>query len=428
MVPNNASGQFTGAARAFASLDVVIDSTNSTVEPGGALNVNVTVTNSGTAERAGDVELVVGGATRDTITVSLPAGGSTPETLSWDTTSDDKGDYTAEVKSTGVGDTAAVSIGQVFDASSGDPVYLWGDVSSSSGPGVASVDSSDGSVNWRDSLPDRTVEISADKGTDDYYGENINTDDAQRVAFDPGNQSASFDWGTTIAAAGAQAVIYYNDSYVFVTSGSGSTKSALLDRGDGSVVNKTDAEGQGHFTFPPVSGSNVYVGKANEARKLELDVDHTSQNIPTVWNAGMVTPNTFSAATLGGSTLHVFDFGGNAAAVIDNGSSATTDYTGSSVLPDTGAQAWTLASDEIVASYQGAGIRKFDVSGGSYSTVWDKSLSGLGAPTGFYSDGTFMVANGSYLSRIEDDGSTATVEYEAYFTDGYDVSWPGDHI
>jgi len=93
MVPNNANAQFTGAARAYAEYDVTMVPTNSPVSPGNTLEVDWSATNKGTARRERELVLTVEGQQRDSVVVNEPGGGSASGTLTWDTTTDGKGDY-----------------------------------------------------------------------------------------------------------------------------------------------------------------------------------------------------------------------------------------------------------------------------------------------------------------------------------------------
>lgn len=99
--------------------EVEITGTNSPVDEGSSLDVDVTVTNTGDSQTTQDVELIVDDTVRDTQSnVQLAAdGGSTSFTLSWSTGTGDAGDYTAYVESNDTADNVDVTIDE---AASGD--------------------------------------------------------------------------------------------------------------------------------------------------------------------------------------------------------------------------------------------------------------------------------------------------------------------
>ena len=93
-----------------ANFDVTIDSTNSPVMEGESLNADVTVENIGGEQATQTVSLTVGGIVRDSVDLTLDAGGSTTETLEWETTSGDAGSYTLTVESEDDSDTTPVTV------------------------------------------------------------------------------------------------------------------------------------------------------------------------------------------------------------------------------------------------------------------------------------------------------------------------------
>jgi PGF-CTERM protein len=91
---------------------VELDSTNSPVDEGETLTVEATVANQdvGADRSTQTVELVVGGAVRDSKTVTLGAQESETVTLSWATDSNDGGNYTATVASANDSDSTEVRV------------------------------------------------------------------------------------------------------------------------------------------------------------------------------------------------------------------------------------------------------------------------------------------------------------------------------
>jgi hypothetical protein len=89
---------------------VTIDGTNSPVVEGETLSVDVTVENVGDQSNTQSVSLSVGSQQRNATDVTLAGGESKSVTLSWETRSDDAGDYTATVKSDDDSDSTGVTV------------------------------------------------------------------------------------------------------------------------------------------------------------------------------------------------------------------------------------------------------------------------------------------------------------------------------
>lgn len=97
--------------------DVGIDSTNSPVVEGETLEVDTTITNTGGETGTVDVELIVDGVKRDSVTIIIAPGTEAVETLSWNTEVGDRGSYIAEVSSGNDTDSMAITVleGPNFD-------------------------------------------------------------------------------------------------------------------------------------------------------------------------------------------------------------------------------------------------------------------------------------------------------------------------
>lgn len=78
-------------------LEVTIESTNTPVQEGQAVEVTAQVANTGSDERTEEVTLRSAGAARDSQTVTLSGGDSTTVTFVWETEPGDAGEYTATV-------------------------------------------------------------------------------------------------------------------------------------------------------------------------------------------------------------------------------------------------------------------------------------------------------------------------------------------
>jgi PGF-CTERM protein len=104
----NASDSASVAVEQPPNLVATVDTTNSPVEEGQALNATATVTNTGDRSDTQTVEFSVGGTVRDSVTISLAGGESTTVALSWLTADGDAGSYSAGVVT--ANDTASTSV------------------------------------------------------------------------------------------------------------------------------------------------------------------------------------------------------------------------------------------------------------------------------------------------------------------------------
>lgn len=158
------------AAQSAGNFQVTIDSTNSPVDEGETLEVQVTIENTGDQSDTQTINLTIGGQVRDSTDVTLGGGNSTTKTLTWQTQDGDGGDYTAEVASENDSDTTDVTV---------------------NGPAVFSVtiNSTNSPVTENDTL---SVEVIIENTGDqrDFQDITLETDNQQRdstgVALDPG--------------------------------------------------------------------------------------------------------------------------------------------------------------------------------------------------------------------------------------------------
>jgi len=114
--PQTAAGRFVQTViqglEGFA--EVTITGTNSPIDSGNTLDVDVTVQNTGADEITQDIILTVDGAQKDSNQgVTLSAGGQTSFTLSWSSDSSDEGEFTVRVESD---DSASTTTAKVGDA------------------------------------------------------------------------------------------------------------------------------------------------------------------------------------------------------------------------------------------------------------------------------------------------------------------------
>lgn len=123
----------------LGDVEPTITSTNSPVKPGETLDVTADIENTGSASQTTDVELVVDGSVRDTVSgLSLAAGATKTRTLSWATSSSQTAQaYTASVQTDDASDSETVAVEAIIDD------FERGDLSpytdNSTGDGVAEV-------------------------------------------------------------------------------------------------------------------------------------------------------------------------------------------------------------------------------------------------------------------------------------------------
>jgi len=99
--------------KADGDFSVTITGTNSPVETGDRLTVDAEITNNLSQQQEGKISLSIedgGPGQTDTVDVDLGGGGSTTETLTWQTQSGDEGFYDAVVRSGQDKDTARVRV------------------------------------------------------------------------------------------------------------------------------------------------------------------------------------------------------------------------------------------------------------------------------------------------------------------------------
>ena len=94
----------TAAAQSSSTFDVSINATNEPVTEGDTIEVEVIVENTGDETDSREITLATNNSSdtvveRDSETVALSSGASTSLNLTWDTESDDAGDYTLNVSS-----------------------------------------------------------------------------------------------------------------------------------------------------------------------------------------------------------------------------------------------------------------------------------------------------------------------------------------
>lgn len=120
---------FTGAA---AALDVSIEGSNSPVEAGDSLRVDVKVENNGGSFESENIRLKVDGDTKDTsYNVGVFSGDSATVDLSWDTEDSLDGQYNIEVSSETDSDSTSVTVNGNDNTNSGE---LRADITSTNSP------------------------------------------------------------------------------------------------------------------------------------------------------------------------------------------------------------------------------------------------------------------------------------------------------
>ena len=98
-----------------AAFDVSITSTNSPIDEKQTLFVDYEVTNSGENEDTQTIELTVDSTVRDSESQTISPSNTATGTLSWETTSGDAGDYTAQVSSNNGSDSSSVTVNSIGD-------------------------------------------------------------------------------------------------------------------------------------------------------------------------------------------------------------------------------------------------------------------------------------------------------------------------
>jgi hypothetical protein len=195
-----------------AFFDVNITGTNSPVEPGDDVTVNVTVENIGDVTDDQSVELSPDGFLRDSMMLSLDGGESSDETLIWETEEDQPIDnYTATVSTDDSSDTETVQVvvqDDFFDVevtNTNSPVAEGDDLTV--GYEVTNLGESAGTQELNLSIyedANTPYETDVDNGT-----ETLNPDE---------NATGSFVWSTAVGDAGEyQSVVASEDTMASVT-------------------------------------------------------------------------------------------------------------------------------------------------------------------------------------------------------------------
>ena len=168
-------------------VDVSIDDTNSPVDAGEELSVDVTASNLGDTAVTEEVVLEsFDGEVVDTATVTLDPDESVTETVIWETTEDDAGDGTITVNTTAHSDTVSVDIGP-GDITDPDPGGVGGQPSMGDDDGT---DAEDGDDDETPALDDGIIHTETQQiATSEEF-------DIAQVRFTEGAGVASITWDT----------------------------------------------------------------------------------------------------------------------------------------------------------------------------------------------------------------------------------------
>ncbi len=245
-----------------AEFEVDIVSSNSPVDEGDTLSVDVDVSNAGEVAGEQDISLDVDGQQRDETSVSLDEGGSTTVTLSWNTESGDAGEHSATASSEDDSDFEEVEVKEggeededdADDGGDGDQsdVVFEVDVVSSNSPveQAATLEVDANVTNTGDEADTQTVEL------EDFDGDVV---DDSSVELDPegDHEIVTLTWTPEEDDVGSDDVIVSSDD-------DSDTETVEVESSD-----DDDEEGDAEFEVEFLSSN----GPVEEGSTLTVDAE-----------------------------------------------------------------------------------------------------------------------------------------------------------